>query len=79
MDIRRLLPLSGIVFVALLIIPVIFIGGDTPESDATASEVAAFYGDETVRHAGNVYRDGLARNVLPQTDGESVLAGDGSK
>jgi hypothetical protein len=48
-DIRRLLPLSGIVFVALLIIPVIFIGGDTPESDATASEVAAFYGDETVR------------------------------
>ena len=49
MDVRRLLPLSGIVFVALIVVGVVVLGGDTPESDASAAEVAAFYGDETVR------------------------------
>ena len=49
MDVRRLLPLSGIVFVALLVIPVVVLGGDTPDSDATAAEVSAFYGDEVAR------------------------------
>ena len=49
MDVRRLLPLSGIVFVALVVVPVILIGGDTPESDAAGVEVAVFYGDETVQ------------------------------
>ncbi len=49
MDVRRLLPLSGIVFVALLVIPVVVLGGDTPDSGATGAEVSAFYGDEVVR------------------------------
>ena len=49
MDVRRLLPLSGIVFVALLVVPVVVLGGDTPDSDATGAEVASFYGDEVVR------------------------------
>ena len=49
MDVRRLLPLSGIVFVALLVVGVVVLGGDTPESDASAAEVSAFYGDEVVR------------------------------
>ena len=49
MDVRRLLPLSGIVFVALIVIAVVGLGGSTPESDAGAAEVSDFYGDEVVR------------------------------
>ena len=49
MDIRRLLPLSGIVFVALVVIAVVVLGGDTPDSGDPGSEVAAFYADEDVR------------------------------
>ena len=49
MAIRRLLPLSGIVFVALVVIAVVVLGGDTPESKASAAEVADFYSDEVVR------------------------------
>ncbi len=49
MDVRRLLPLSGIVFVALIVIAVVGLGGSTPESDAGAAEVSDFYGDENVR------------------------------
>ena len=49
MDVRRLLPLSGIVFVALIVVGVVALGGDTPDSDASAAEVSAFYGDEVVR------------------------------
>jgi hypothetical protein len=48
-DVRRLLPLSGIVFVALVVVGVVVLGGDTPESDASAAEVSSFYGDEVVR------------------------------
>lgn len=49
MAIRRLLPLSGILFVALVVIAVVVLGGDTPESKASAAEVADFYADEVVR------------------------------
>jgi hypothetical protein len=41
--------LSGIVFVVLLIVAVVGLGGDTPESKASAAEVAAFYSDEQAR------------------------------
>lgn len=47
--VRRLLPLSGIVFVVLLIVAVVGLAGDHPESDGTGAEVAAFYGDQVGR------------------------------
>ena len=46
---QRLLPLSGIAFVALALVAVVAIGGDTPGTDASAGELASFYGDNTVR------------------------------
>ena len=49
MGVRRLLPLSGIVFVVLLLVAVVGLGGNTPESDASAAKVAAFYGDQSGR------------------------------
>ena len=49
MEVRRLLPLSGIVSVVLLVMDIVALGGDTPESKASAAELSAFYGDENVR------------------------------
>lgn len=51
MSFKRLLPLSGIVFVALVVIPITLLGGATPGGDASAAEVASFYGDNVVREA----------------------------
>jgi hypothetical protein len=51
MDIRRWLPLSGVVFVVLALVAVIGLGGDTPESNAPGSEVLSFYDDNQVRQA----------------------------
>jgi len=48
-DIRRLLPLSGIVFVVLVVVPVVVLGGDHPESDGTAAEVVEAYADDVVQ------------------------------
>lgn len=45
----RWLPLSGIVFVALIVLSVV-VGGTTPDPEATGAEVVAFYGDEPLRH-----------------------------
>jgi hypothetical protein len=44
----RLFPLSGIAFVGLLVASLL-IGGDTPDSGATAGEVASFYDDGLAR------------------------------
>jgi hypothetical protein len=44
----RLFPLSGIVFVALLVAS-LAVGGDTPDSGASADEVASFYGNDAAR------------------------------
>lgn len=49
MAVRRILPLSGIVFVVLSIVAVVGLGGSTPESKASPAEVAAFYADESAR------------------------------
>lgn len=48
MDLKRLFPLSGIAFVALVVLS-LGIGGGTPASDAPAAELASFYGENTVR------------------------------
>ncbi len=49
MDFRRRLPLSGIVFVVLVVVPVVALGGDHPESDGSAAEVVDAYADDVVR------------------------------
>lgn len=51
MDVRRWMPLSGIVFVALVILAVVVLSGDHPESDASGAEILAFYDAENVRQA----------------------------
>lgn len=55
MDVRRLLPLSGLVFVVLALVAVIGLGGDTPDSDAPASEVASYYQDHSARQAAGAF------------------------
>ncbi len=49
MDARRWLPLSGLVFVILVLVTVVGLGGDTPDSTASGSEVATFYDDQQAR------------------------------
>ena len=46
MDVRRLLPLGGLVFVVVALVAVIALAGDVPESTAPGAEVASFYDDE---------------------------------
>ena len=40
----RWLPLSGVVFVVLALVAIVGIGGDTPDSEASAAKVSSFYG-----------------------------------
>ena len=49
MDIRRSLPLSGIVFVVLMLVTVIGFSGETPGTSDTGAEIASFYSDESGR------------------------------
>ena len=49
MDVKRLLPLSGIVFVVVLVVAVVVLAGDHPESDGSAAAVSAFYADQVGR------------------------------
>ena len=55
MSLRRLLPLSGVVFLVLAIAG-FMIAGDTPRSDASAEKVAAFYADN--------YSNGIAASYV---------------
>jgi hypothetical protein len=43
MDLKRLLPLSGIAFVAVVTIGVVGLAGDTPGSHVSGAELASFY------------------------------------
>lgn len=49
MNLKRLTPLSGIVFVVLVIVAFVPLGGSTPDSNATGAELASFYDEHTVR------------------------------
>ena len=49
MSARRLVPLSGIAFVALVVVAIVGIGGSTPGTDASAAELASFYDDNAIR------------------------------
>ncbi len=51
MDLRRVLPLSGIAFVVIALVAVIAIGGDTPTVGDSPQSMFDFYEDETVRQA----------------------------
>lgn len=51
MALRRLLPLSGIVFVVLALVAVIGFGGSTPDSDASGAKVLSFYDEHTARQS----------------------------
>ena len=84
MDVKRLLPLSGIVFVALVAFAVAVLGGSTPSSDSSAAEIASFYDSETIRQgitafvlAASVpflvfFGIGLASAVAPREAARSV-------
>ena len=52
---QRLLALSGIAFVALALVAVVAIGGDTPGTDASAGELASFYGDNAIRQGAGAF------------------------
>jgi hypothetical protein len=56
----RWLPLSGIVFVVLMLVVIVGFSGDTPGTDDSAAEIASFYDDESVRQ-------GIAAFLLPAT------------
>ena len=45
----RWLPLSGVVFVVLMLVVIVGFSGDTPGTDDSAAEIASFYDDESVR------------------------------
>jgi hypothetical protein len=47
---NRLAPLSGIVFVLLLIAAFIFVEGETPDIDDSASKITSFYHDDQGKH-----------------------------
>ena len=58
---RRWMPLSGIVFVALVLLAVVVLSGEYPESDASGAEVLAFDDAENVRQTVSVLLVRLAR------------------
>jgi hypothetical protein len=45
----RWLPLSGVVFVVLMLVVIIGFSGDTPGTDDSGAKIASFYDDESVR------------------------------
>jgi hypothetical protein len=49
MHANRLFPLSGIAFIVLVVGAIAGIGGSTPGTDASAAELASFYGDDGIR------------------------------
>jgi len=50
MDKRSLAPLTGALFVVLVIVAFIPLGGDTPDGDASAAKVVSFYSDHDTRN-----------------------------
>src|SRR5436190_4319210 len=56
---KRLAPLTGVVFVALLVASFI-VGGNTPDSDASAQQVASFYSAHDTKESVSALLGGLA-------------------
>lgn len=59
MNWKRLAPLTGVVFAALLVASFI-VSGNTPDSDASAQEVASFYSSHETSQAISALLGGLA-------------------
>lgn len=55
MNVRRLLPLSGIVFVVIIALGIIVISDSTPDTDASAADVASYYGSHEIREAVSAF------------------------
>jgi hypothetical protein len=51
MDVRRLLPLTGLAFVAIIIVGVAAISGSTPDTDASPSKVLSYYDAHSTRES----------------------------
>jgi hypothetical protein len=51
MELRKLLPLSGIVFVVVVVLGVAVLGADTPPSTASGGELLQYYDEHQVREA----------------------------
>jgi hypothetical protein len=78
--VRRIVPLSGVVFVVLVIISVL-LGGSTPGSDASGEKIASYYDSHDVRLFiesfllaasglfAVVFGATLARHLRPADDG----------
>lgn len=49
MDIRRLLPLSGVAFVVLMLVVIVGFSGETPGTGDSGAEIASFYDEQNVR------------------------------
>jgi hypothetical protein len=78
MEIRKLLPLSGIVFVGLVILAVL-LGGSTPGSTATGEEVASYYDAHSTRLGIESFvlaASGLFAVIFGATLGRSLRAAD---
>jgi hypothetical protein len=43
MSVNRLVPLSGVVFVVMVLVAIVALGGDTPDTESSAAEVVDFY------------------------------------
>lgn len=51
----RWLPLSGIVFVALMLVAIVGLTGSTPGTDDSGAEISSFYADEEVRQGAAAF------------------------
>jgi hypothetical protein len=51
----RFAPLAGVVFVALTVLAVLGLGGDTPDIDSSPQEVAAFFSTHSGREEGGAF------------------------
>jgi hypothetical protein len=51
----RLLPLSGVAFVILTVLAIAGLGGDTPDSEASAAKVASFYNAHDSRQMATAF------------------------
>jgi len=55
LGVLRFAPLAGVVFVALTVVAVLGLGGDTPDIDSSPQEVAAFFSTHSGREEGGAF------------------------
>src|SRR4051794_17914446 len=60
----RLAPLTGIVFVVLLILAFVVVEGETPDIDDSAQKITSFYHDDQGKHIAAIILVGLSTVFL---------------